>query len=145
MVPGPSCATILNTIGTCSTVHRMPYPRRCSATAVQGGGGYPLLRCSALLIHHCPAPTSIPQPRQSEALQAQLRAFRRREGEGARPGRGGAWTGVPSVPCPAPLAPAPARPVRHEGGGHEGLEAATGDWKRSWGRNRAVEERLEGG
>ena len=32
VVPGPSCATILNTIGTCSTVHRMPYPRRCSAT-----------------------------------------------------------------------------------------------------------------
>ena len=32
MVPGPSYATILNTIGTCSTVHRMPYPRQCSAT-----------------------------------------------------------------------------------------------------------------
>ena len=32
MVPGPSRETILNTIGTCSTVHRMPYPRRCSAT-----------------------------------------------------------------------------------------------------------------
>ena len=31
MVPGPSRETILNTIGTCSTVHRMPYPRRCSA------------------------------------------------------------------------------------------------------------------
>ena len=42
MVPGPSCTTILNTIGTFSTVHRMPYPRRCSATAMQcsmNGGG----------------------------------------------------------------------------------------------------------
>ena len=32
VVPGPSRETILNTIGTCSTVHRMPYPWRCSAT-----------------------------------------------------------------------------------------------------------------
>ena len=32
MVPGPSRETILNTIGTCSTVPRMPYPWRCSAT-----------------------------------------------------------------------------------------------------------------
>ena len=32
MVSGPSRETILNTIGTCSTVHRMPNPRRCSAT-----------------------------------------------------------------------------------------------------------------
>ena len=32
MVPGPSRETILNTIGTCSIVHRMPYPRQCSAT-----------------------------------------------------------------------------------------------------------------
>ena len=32
MVPSPTRETILNTIGTCSTVHRMPYPRRCSAT-----------------------------------------------------------------------------------------------------------------
>ena len=35
MVPGPSCATILNTIGTCSTVHCMPYPRRCIAMESQ--------------------------------------------------------------------------------------------------------------
>ena len=112
---------------------------------VQGGGGGPpppvfgpsnTSLPSADL--HTPAKTKRSTAGTTPCIQAEGRG-----GSGARPR--GAWTGVPSVPCPAPLAPAPARPVRHEGGGHEGPEAATGDWKRSWGRNRAVEERLEGG
>ena len=32
VVPSPSRQTILNTAGTCSTVHCMPCPRQCSAT-----------------------------------------------------------------------------------------------------------------
>ena len=45
MVPGPRRETILNTIGTCSTVHRMPYPRRTGGMGPgvwdRGGGGVP--------------------------------------------------------------------------------------------------------
>ena len=56
MVPGPSCETILNTIGTCSTVHRMPYPRRCSATEswrVLALSLYQIFQVCEVLWHTC--------------------------------------------------------------------------------------------
>ena len=72
VVPGPSHKTILNTTGTCSTVHYMPCPRQCSATeswralaltlhqifalgsATQLAGSFACLLCCMLGVFHAP-------------------------------------------------------------------------------------------